>query len=238
MIAELSPDDRAKHAAAAEAATLVSDGMRVGLGTGSTAAFLVRRLGDRVREEGLRITAVATSSRTASLSREAGITVVPLDEAGRLDLTIDGADEFDAALDLIKGGGGALLQEKIVATASDRMVVIADAAKDVAVLGAFPLPVEVVPFGWRMTRSLIADVLGRMDVAGRDIRLRMDGDLPFVTDEGNHILDLGLGQIGDARALACALNQIAGVVENGLFIGICDLAIIGHADGSVERRSA
>ncbi|MFW8594628.1 ribose-5-phosphate isomerase RpiA [Cribrihabitans neustonicus] len=236
MTSELSPVDKAKFVAAKRAADMVEDGMRVGLGTGSTAAWLVRCLGSRVRDEGLKITAVPTSSRTAALAREVGISVVTLDEAKWLDLTIDGADEFDADLNLIKGGGGAHLQEKIVATASDQMVVIADAGKSVETLGAFPLPVEVIPFGWQSTRSLIEETLVSMDVLGRDTSLRMDGDEPFITDEGNHILDLHLNRIGNPRQLSLVLNQIPGVVENGLFIDICDSVVIGYGDGRVEVR--
>ncbi|MCL4105297.1 UNVERIFIED_CONTAM: hypothetical protein GTU68_055428 [Idotea baltica] len=200
--------------------------MRVGLGTGSTAAWMVRCLGELVREEGLRIKGVPTSSRTAFLAREEGIDVITLDEARWLDLTIDGADEFDAELSLIKGGGGALLQEKIVATASDRMVVISDAAKSVESLGAYPLPVEVIPFGMQITKGIIEEMT----------TLRMDGDQPYVTDEGNHILDLHLNRIANARQLALMLNQIPGVVENGLFTDICDMVVIGHGDGKVQIR--
>lgn len=236
MTGELSPIDKAKFVAAKRAASLVEDGMRVGLGTGSTAAWLVRCLGEMVEEEGLRFTAVPTSTRTAELAREVGIPVTSLDEAKWLDLTIDGADEFDTDLNLIKGGGGALLQEKIVATASDQMVVIADAGKEVENLGAFPLPVEVIPFGWQTSQALIEETLVSMDVLGRSATLRMNGDAPFVTDEGNHILDLHLNRIGNARQLALVVNQIPGVVENGLFIDICDTVIIGYGDGNVEVR--
>ncbi|MGR3623913.1 ribose-5-phosphate isomerase RpiA [Pseudophaeobacter sp.] len=236
MTGELSPIDKAKFVAAKRAAALVEDGMRVGLGTGSTAAWLVRCLGEMVCDEGLKITAVPTSTRTAELAREVGIHVTSLDEAKWLDLTIDGADEFDTDLNLIKGGGGALLQEKIVATASDQMVVIADAGKEVEHLGAFPLPIEVIPFGWQTSQALIEETLVSMDVLGRSATLRMNGDAPFVTDEGNHILDLHLNRIGNARQLALVVNQIPGVVENGLFIDICDTVIIGHGDGNVEVR--
>ncbi len=236
MTNDLTPIDRAKYASAHCAADFVQDGMRVGLGTGSTAAWLVRRLGTRVRQEGLRIIAVPTSTRTAQLAREVGINVVSLDEARWLDLTIDGADEFDAELTLIKGGGGALLQEKIVATASDQMIVITDAAKEVKTLGAFPLPVEVIPFGWPATKALVEEVLASMDVMGRQSSLRMNGTQPYVTDEGNYILDLGLGRIGNARQLGLVLNQVPGVVENGLFVDIADQVVIGHPDGSVELR--
>ncbi len=236
MAGELSPIDKAKFVAAKRAADLVEDGMRVGLGTGSTAAWLVRCLGEMVREQGLNFTAVPTSTRTAELAREMGIRVISLDEAKWLDLTIDGADEFDADLNLIKGGGGALLQEKIVATASDQMVVIADAGKEVETLGAFPLPAEVIPFGWQTSQALIEETLVSMDVLGRTATLRMNGDAPFVTDEGNYILDLHLKRIGNCRQLAMVLNQIPGVVENGLFIDICDTVIIGYGDGEVETR--
>ncbi|MDW4550456.1 ribose-5-phosphate isomerase RpiA [Defluviimonas sp. D31] len=236
MPADLSPADKAKYAAAKRAVEFIEDGMRVGLGTGSTAAWMVRLLGKRVRHEGLKVTGVPTSSRTAQQAREEGITVVTLDEAGWLDLTIDGTDEFDPDLNLIKGGGGAHLQEKIVAAASDQMIVIADAAKDVAQLGAFPLPVEVIPFGLQATRALVEETLVPLDVAGRKVTLRMNGDAPFVTDEGNHILDLHLGRIGNPHRLSLVLNQVPGVVENGLFIDLCSRVIIGHIDGSAEIR--
>ncbi len=234
--AALSPGDKAKFAAAMRAVDYVEDGMRVGLGTGSTAAWMVRCLGQRVREEGLRITGVPTSRSTDDLARQVGIPVVGLDEAKWLDLTIDGTDEFDADLTLIKGGGGALLREKIVAAATDRMIVIADAAKEVARLGAFPLPVEVVPFGWQTTRALIDETLVSLEMPGRSSALRMDGPQPFITDEGNHVVDLHLNRIDNARQLALMINQIPGVVENGLFIDICDMVIIGQPDGRVELR--
>ncbi|OZB19159.1 MAG: ribose 5-phosphate isomerase A [Rhodobacterales bacterium 34-62-10] len=236
MPAELSPIDKAKFVAAKRAVDYVEDGMRVGLGTGSTAAWMVRCLGELVRQDGLKIKGVPTSTRTAALAREVGIEVISLDQAKWLDLTIDGADEFDGELNLIKGGGGALLQEKIVATASDQMIVIADVGKEVETLGAFPLPVEVIPFGWQTTRALVEEMLISMDVLGRDVTLRMNGDRPFITDEGNHILDLHLNRIGNARQLAMVLNQVPGVVENGLFIDICDIVIVGYGDGRVETR--
>ena len=236
MPTELSPIDKAKFVSAKRAAQLVETGMRVGLGTGSTAAWLVRCLGEMVRDEGLRIRGVPTSTRTAELAREVGIEVISLDEAKWLDITIDGADEFDGQLNLIKGGGGALLQEKIVATASDQMIVIADAGKEVETLGAFPLPIEVIPFGWQTTQALGEETLVSMDVLGRQSTLRMNGQVPFLTDEGNHIIDLHVKRIGNARQLALVLNQMPGVVENGLFIDICDQVIIGYGDGKVEVR--
>ena len=236
MSGELSPIDKAKFVAATRACDFVEDGMRVGLGTGSTAAWLVRCLGEMVRDDGLRIKGVPTSSRTAQLARDVGIEVISLDEAKWLDLTIDGADEFDCDLNLIKGGGGALLQEKIVATASDQMVVIADVGKEVQHLGAFPLPIEVIPFGWQTTQALVEETLISMDVLGRNSTLRMNGEVPFITDEGNYILDLRLNRIGNARQLALVLNQMPGVVENGLFIDICDAVVFGYGDGRVEVR--
>lgn len=234
MSENMSPIDTAKFVAAKRATEFIADGMKVGLGTGSTAAWLIKCLGERVRDEGLKITGVSTSRRTAELAQKAGINVVSLDEARWLDLTIDGADEFDGELNLIKGGGGALLLEKIVATASDQMIVIADISKKVGTLGAFPLPVEMITTGWQTTQALVEETLHAMDVMGQKTSLRMNGDRPFVTDEGNHILDLHLTRIGNARQLSLVLNQIPGIVENGLFIDICDVVVVGHGDGKVE----
>lgn len=236
MTGELSPIDKAKFVAAKKAVEFVEDGMRVGLGTGSTAAWMVRCLGEVVREEGLRIRALPTSARTAALARDVGLDVISLDEARWLDLTIDGADEVDHEFNLIKGGGAALLQEKIVATASDRMVVITDASKEVETLGAFPLPLEVIPFGWQTTKALVEEMLDSLDVMGRTTSLRMNGAAPLFTDEGNHILDLHLNRIGNVRQLAMVLNQIPGVVENGLFVDICDTVVVGYGDGRVQLR--
>jgi len=230
----LSPADAAKRAAASRALRMVEDGMTLGLGTGSTAAWFVRLLAERVEAEGLRVTGVATSSATGRLCAEVGLPLTTLEDAGPIDLTVDGADEFDADLNLIKGGGAALLQEKIVAASSRRMVVVADAGKRVARLGAFPLPVEVVRFGWGVTRHAVEAVLTDMDVDARRVELRMDGSAGLVTDEGHHILDLHLERIGNAPALAAALNAVPGVVESGLFIGMADTVIVGHEDGAVE----
>jgi ribose 5-phosphate isomerase A len=236
MPSEMSPIDKAKYVAARRAVEYVEDGMRVGLGTGSTAAWMVRCLAEMVRNEGMMITTVATSSRTAELARTVGLDVRPLDEVRWLDLTIDGADEFDPNLNLIKGGGGALLHEKIVATASDQMVVIADRSKYVDRLGGFPLPVEIVPFGWQTTKALVEEMLTNVEVMGRSVELRRNGPDPFRTDEGNLILDLRLRRISNPAQLSLILNQIPGVVENGLFLDICDVAIIGNSDGTVELR--
>jgi len=236
MSGELSPIDKAKFVAAKKAVEFVEDGMRVGLGTGSTAAWMVRCLGELVREDGLKFRGVPTSTRTAALAQEVGIDVISLDEAKWLDLTIDGADEFDREFNLIKGGGAALLQEKIVATASDRMVVISDISKEVDTLGAFPLPVEVIPFGWQTTKALIEEMLDSLDVLGQTTSLRMNGEAPLFTDEGNHVIDLHLNRIGNARQMAMVLNQIPGVVENGLFCDICDTVVVGYGDGRVQVR--
>ncbi|WP_133487811.1 ribose-5-phosphate isomerase RpiA [Aliiroseovarius marinus] len=234
MTAELSPIDTAKSIAAKYAVQFVEDGMSVGLGTGSTSAWMVKYLGERVREEGLNIVCVPTSRRTAALAQGAGLRISTLDEVKWLDVTIDGTDEYDADLTLIKGGGGALLHEKLVASASDRMIVIADQSKSVAHLGAFPLPIEVIPFGLQTTRATVEAMLDGMDVLGWEAVVRMIDDTPFVTDEGNHIIDLHLKRIGDPRHLALALNQVPAVVENGLFIDICDMVVLGHGDGRIE----
>lgn len=228
----MSDTDPAKLAASKAAMNLVRDGMRLGLGTGSTASIMVRELAEKVRAEGLQLRCAATSKATAELAESLGLRIETLDQIGWLDLTIDGADEVDADLNLIKGGGGAHLREKIVAMASDRMVVIADPGKIVEQLGAFDLPVEVLAFGFEATQELLRRALDDLDLGGAAIQpRRRDGEL-VVTDEGNCILDLSLGAITDPRALANAISAIPGVVEHGLFLGICDTAIIGRADGS------
>lgn len=237
MPSNLSSSDQAKFVAAKRACEFVHNGMKLGLGTGSTAAWMVRCLAERVNKEGLKVKGVPTSIQTADLAKKLGIEVITLDSAGQLDLTIDGTDEFDDNLNLIKGAGGALLREKIVASASDKMIVIADDAKGVERLGRFPLPVEVVNFGFKSSQLLIQALLEFQDVDSSIIKTRMAGDLPFVTDEGNHILDLYLGRIGDAAALSLALNQVPGVVENGLFVKLCDVVIVGLADGTVKEKT-
>lgn len=227
------PDiDPAKLAASKAAIELVRDGMRLGLGTGSTASIMVRELAAKVKAEGLSLRCAATSKATAELAESLGLRIETLDEIGWLDLTIDGADEIDPELNLIKGGGGAHLREKVVAMASDRMVVIADPGKVVRQLGAFHLPVEVLGFGFTATQELLRRALDGLGLAGRPVQPRRRGGDLVVTDEGNYILDLALETIPDAPALARALSAIPGVVEHGLFLGICDMAIIGRADGS------
>jgi ribose 5-phosphate isomerase A len=220
-----------KREAARHALELVQPGMRLGIGTGSTARHFVELLGERVRG-GLSIIGVPTSETTATLARAAGVTLATLEDYPELDLTIDGADEVDGALRLIKGGGGALLREKIVAAASKRMVVIADASKHVARLGAFPLPIEVVPFGLGATRRHIESAAAGLGCRGPiALRRARDSDAVFVTDGGHYILDCAFGAITDPEALAAALNAIPGVVEHGLFIGIASAAILAGSDG-------
>lgn len=228
----LDPVDNAKRAAAARAVDLVEDGMTLGLGTGSTAGWFVRLLSERIRATDLSVECVATSSATVWLAQELGIQLRRPDEVAQIDLTVDGADEIDPHLNLIKGGGAALLQEKIVAASSRRMVVIADDSKYVPQLGAFPLPVEIVRFAPVLTRRAVAGLLSEMDVEGDEIVMRMGSGGPLVTDEGNHIVDLRLKRIGDARALAAALSALPGVVEHGLFIDMAATAILGRSDGS------
>lgn len=219
-----------KQLAAEAAVDYVKDGMKVGLGTGSTAYFAINKLGERVKE-GLQITAVATSVASEQQARELGIPLVPFAQVDRLDLTIDGADELDGSLRLIKGGGGALLREKIVAMGSDRMIVVADESKAVRTLGKFPLPVEIVPFAWEWT---LKDILK----LGCEAELRVDGSELYKTDNGNYIADCRFGAIEDPAAVAAALQGLPGVVEHGLFIGIADMAIVGKSDGTIDIITA
>ncbi|CAN1721088.1 Ribose-5-phosphate isomerase A [Hyphomicrobium sp. 1Nfss2.1] len=222
--------DALKVAAAERALTFVEPGMRLGLGTGSTTAKFVDALGRKVAA-GLDVLCVATSEATQMQAEKLGIRMSNLDETPFLDLTVDGADELDGELRLIKGGGGALLREKIVATASGRMIVIADASKKVDTLGAFPLPLEVVTFGLTATRNMISALAADVGCEG-DIKVRMLSDgSPFRTDSGNLILDCHFGRIEDPEELDEALKLVPGVIENGLFIGIADLAIIAAPDG-------
>jgi ribose 5-phosphate isomerase A len=215
------------------AAALVQDGMTVGLGTGSTAAYLVKALGGRAKVEGLKLRCVATSEATAALAASLGLVLAELDEVGSIDLTIDGADEIGPGLALIKGGGAALLREKLVWEASKRCVVIADAAKTVATLGKFPLPIEVVPFGHKTTALRICDALAEADI-GVGPRLRIKDGAPVRTDGGHFIYDAPCGVIADPSLLADALKSVTGVVDHGLFLGMADEAILG-TDKGVQR---
>jgi len=221
-----------KRRAAEAALAYVEDGMRLGLGTGSTSNHFIELLGRRVGE-GLRVTAVATSERSARLAAQAGIKLTTLDATPELDLDVDGADEIGPGLALTKGGGGSLLREKIVAHASARMIVIADHNKRVAELGAFPLPIEVVEFGLTATALAIERAAIELGLnAALDVRRQ--GSAPFVTDGGNRILDASFGRIPDPEALAGRLAEIPGIVEHGLFLGFADLALLASPDGVTE----
>jgi ribose 5-phosphate isomerase A len=203
--------------------------MKLGLGTGSTAAAFIDLLGARVRE-GLEVRCVPTSTATGAQAQAAGIPLATLDATGELDLTIDGADEIDPSLSLIKGGGGALLREKIVAMASQRFVVVADDSKLVDGLGAFPLPIEVEPFGAQATLRMIG-MVGREAGCDGEVTLREGADGPFRTDGGHYIADCHFGAILDPALLGDMLTMIPGVIEHGLFIDMADAALIGGADG-------
>jgi ribose 5-phosphate isomerase A len=218
-----------KIEAARAALSHVKNGMRLGIGTGSTADEFVRLLAERV-EAGLDIIGVPTSERTAVLCRELGVPLATLDDVPELDLTVDGADEIDSELTLIKGGGGALLREKIVAASSRRMIVIADSSKLVATLGRYPLPIEVNRFGLGATRIAVEKVAASLGLSGPAALRNVNGE-DFVTDGGHLILDASFGLIPDARALSSALHGIPGVVEHGLFIGIASMAVIADTGG-------
>ena len=232
--ADLPPAELGKRAAALRALDWVQDGMKIGLGTGSTAKWFVDLLADHLTESGKRIVGVPTSTRTRDQALGLGIPLATLGELGTLDLCVDGADEFDPALNLIKGGGGALLQEKIVASASNQMIVLTDPSKEVDALGAFRLPVEVVRFGWESTVAQVAQVLEPADVKGRTIQRREADGEPYVTDEGHFILDLDLKRIADPDVLSISLNLVPGVVENGLFCGMASAVIVGQPDGTAR----
>lgn len=229
----MSADDL-KRAAAAAALDLVAPGMTLGLGTGSTAAHFIALLGARVRD-GLGVEAVATSEATARLAAAQGVDVIEPDEATIIDLAVDGADEIDGRLDCIKGGGAALLREKIVACAARRFVVIADASKKVAELGRFPLAVEIEPFAFALTIRAMRDALARAGWENARVSLRAEPGGGFARSDGGHfIADCALGRIGDARAVDAALKAIPGVIETGLFIGVADEAFIAAPDGVVR----
>jgi ribose 5-phosphate isomerase A len=222
--------DALKRQAAARALDHVRDGMKLGLGTGSTAKHFVELLGEKVKG-GLRVVGVPTSEATRAQAQANGVPLTTLDDIDHLDLTVDGADEVDPSLNLIKGGGGALLREKIVASASDRMIVIGDDSKWVESLGRFPLPIEVVPFGLAATQRAIAGAFARAGVSGQMVvRKAVDGHV-FVTDGGHWIVDARLGEIQDAPRLAGLLSAIPGVVEHGLFIGLASTVILAGAQG-------
>jgi ribose 5-phosphate isomerase A len=221
--------DQEKEAACRAAAKLVRDGEIVGLGTGSTAHFAVVALGERVKA-GLKIIGIPTSVQTGELARAVGIPLTTLDEHPEIDITIDGADEVDPQLRLIKGGGGALLREKVIAAASKKMVVVVDSSKVVPVLGKFPLPIEVISFARTVVEKKIVSLGG-----SPKLRAKPDGS-PFITDNGNQILDCSFGKIDDPAALALILSNTPGIVEHGLFIGLAKLALVGRGDRVEELR--
>ena len=234
MANDLEKSDREKEAAARASLRFVRDGNIVGLGTGSTAAYAVRFLGERVRA-GLKIRGIPTSVHTKELAASLGIPLTTFDEFQQIklqpiDVTIDGADEFDPQLHLIKGGGGALLREKIIASASRQVVIIADSNKQVAVLGKFPLPVEVIPFAQPLVAS-------RITALGATVKLRLDAQgNPFVSDEGHHILDCSFGKIPDPPVLARTLSDMPGVVEHGLFIDLASVVLVAKGEKVLELR--
>ena len=214
-----------KCEAGTAACSFVRSGMKLGLGTGSTVRYTVLEIGRRIAEEGLDVVGVPTSEATKTLSRSLGIPLLTLEEAGELDLTIDGADEFDTNLDLIKGGGGALTREKRVAEASKAMLVVADDRKQVDVLGAFDLPMEVIASDWEAVRDRM------LEICPGEVRLR-GGDAPYLTDNGGYILDCGFGPtISDPEALESQILSVSGLVEVGLFVGICDAVVMATSTG-------
>ncbi len=215
-----------KKIAAGKAIEYIRNGMTLGLGTGSTAYWAIRGIGEQVKN-GLSVRAIATSIQSESLARECGIPIVPFAEIDHLDLTIDGADEVDERLNLIKGGGGALLREKIVASATRLYIIIVDESKLVHRLGKFPLPVEVVSFGWELTRR-------RLEELGGVPRMRMAGDQPFLTDNQHYILDCSFGPIEDPAKLHRQVSDITGVMEDGFFIGMANIVIAGSAGGDIR----
>ncbi|HVN01262.1 MAG TPA: ribose-5-phosphate isomerase RpiA [Caulobacteraceae bacterium] len=230
----MTPDEH-KRAAGEAAAALVDESVfTIGLGTGSTAAYFIEAVARRLKAEGLpHRTCVATSLGTAGLARSVGLTLVDLDQAGTIDLTVDGADEIGPGLALIKGGGGALLREKLVWEASRRCVVIGDSAKRVALLGRYPLPIEVIPFGHTTTLRRIVGGLADCGVACTPT-LRLRNGAPFVTDGGNYIYDAACGAILDPPGVEAALKSITGVIDQGLFLGLADHALIGTDEGVVR----
>lgn len=217
----------AKQLAAEKAVSFLENGMTIGLGTGSTAWWAIEKIGEKVKKEGWKIRAIATSVRSEEQARSLGIPIYGFAELGTIDVTIDGADEADAHLHLIKGGGGALLREKIVATNSRQMIVVADASKEVKTLGKFPLPVEVVLFGWERTFE-------KLKVLGCRPERRMNGREPYLTDNGNYIVDCAFGEIADPPALHERINAITGVVDNGLFINIASKLVLGLENGETR----
>jgi ribose 5-phosphate isomerase A len=216
-----------KQLAAEKAVSFLEDGMTIGLGTGSTAYWAIEKIGEKVKKEGWKVKAIATSIRSEEQARGLGIPIVEFSAVKSIDVTIDGADEVDGKLQLIKGGGGALLREKIVATNSKQMIVVADESKWVKTLGKFPLPVEVIHFGWERTFE-------KLQLLGCQANRRMNGTGPYLTDNGNYIIDCAFEEIKDAPALHDSVNAITGVVDNGLFIHIASKLVLGFINGETR----
>ena len=223
--------DETKKLAATNAISYVQQHMTIGIGTGSTVYWFIQELARRVKE-GLVCSCVPTSNATDVLAKQLGIPMLELNDVQKINVTIDGADEIDMELQLIKGGGGALLQEKMVAAASDTLVIIADSGKLVKQLGGFPLPVEVIPYGWKQVQQHIQSTYSITSA------LRTKDEKLFITDHGHYILDCHFQQINEAAKLAVSLNSIPGVVENGLFIQMAAAAVIAYPDGSIQTLSA
>ncbi|MBJ99446.1 MAG: ribose 5-phosphate isomerase A [Euryarchaeota archaeon] len=224
----MNSKEELKKAAGIHASTYVKNGMKVGLGTGSTVKYTILELGRRIREEKLEISCVPTSIATEKLSIEQGIKLYELSSLEGLDLVIDGADEFNKELTLIKGGGGALVREKIIAQASEKMIVVADDSKKVDTLGKFPLPVEVIQFSWKETRRQISKITG---ISESKIIKRITNDKTFITDNGNYILDLHLEKIEEPEKLESNLNSLAGVLDCGLFCNIANKVVLASLNG-------
>ena len=221
----------AKQLAAEKAVSFLDNGMTIGLGTGSTAYWAIEKIGEKVKNEGWDIRAIATSVVSEEHARGLGIPIFDFSSISTIDVTIDGADEVDPKLQLIKGGGGALLREKIVATNSNQMIVVADESKWVDTLGKFPLPVEVVHFGWERT-------FYKLQMLGCEAKRRMKGTAPYVTDNGNYIVDCAFGEIKDPPLLQELVNAITGVVDNGLFIHIASKLVLGFNNGETRVVSS
>jgi len=219
----LNEKDLMKKSVGEEAVTFVENGMKLGLGSGSTVYWMIRKLGERIKEEGIEVEGIPSSEQTAKWAREFGVPLTDFSAVKELDITIDGADEVDENLQLIKGGGAALFREKIIAQAAKKLIIIVDSSKIVKTLGSYPLPVEVLPFAWERTASEISKL-------GCDPELRMKDGKPLITDNGNYILDCPFGTIGSPRELDGKLKTIAGVIETGLFVDLTSQVILSDGE--------